>query len=162
VGRIEMAYTILVRDARRYKFDDVGLRLYVALEASPFVVDVVDGGPSRSGHRVLLRTVRLRAPRPYCGQHPGPCEFPGRARRRSRCLEWGDWVAFNAIVNDVLDALGCDADAWSTPPDVSGKFWVRRGGRRRVRYDWTEEEHRGRVFRVWNRGTPDQFIREGG
>lgn len=114
----------------------------------------------KAGWIVELHPIRLRELKLYCGQHPGECELG--ARRRSRCLEWDDWVEFNGLVNDVLDAEKALACVWSVPPELLSqgkKFWIRRGEEgRRVRYDWVESPGpHGRVRRVWNAGTSDQF-----
>lgn len=80
---------------------------------------------------ILLRRIRLEEPKPYCGQHPGSCEFPNRKKPTSRLLEWDDWVEFNNRVNAVLDSKNIDADVWSLPHDVKGKFWIRKDNRAR-------------------------------
>jgi hypothetical protein len=113
--------------------------------------------------------VRLQKAKPYCGQHPGECQAGPfgfeRPKRSGSWLEWDDWVAFNDLVNDVLDGLRACAEVWSVPPEIMDKgkkFHIRRGRARRVRWDWTEE-HRGglgRPVRVWNHGSPDQFQAE--
>ena len=77
-------------------------------------------------------------------------------------LQWNDWVAFHAIVNDVLDRLDVTADVWTNPSETLStgkKFWIRKDNRRRVRFDWSEQWRGGLNFplRVWNAGTPDQF-----
>jgi hypothetical protein len=114
-------------------------------------------GSRKLGHIIELRRVRLLTPKPYCGNHPGECAVGGPKKTMSY-LEWDDWVRFHAVVNDVLDSLGADADVWSTPQDVKGQMWIRKGTSRRVRYDWEESFNRfGLPLRVWNQGTPDQF-----
>lgn len=112
------------------------------------------------GEEIGVQKVRLTVAKPYCGQHPGECVLGG-PKRKARFLEWEDWVAFHALVNDVLDAWKVGADVWSTPLDAldkGRKMWIRRGTARRVRYEWEEGPGRfgGRV-RIWNHGTPDQF-----
>lgn len=113
-----------------------------------------------NGYDIHVKPIRLRAAKPYCGQHPGEC-LVGGPRRKGRWLEWEDWVEFNGLVNDVLDQLQVSADVWSVPPekmDQGSKMWIRRGTKRRVRYDWDERETGGfRPIRVWNHGTDDQF-----
>lgn len=114
-------------------------------------------GSRKEGHILELRRIRLAKPKPYCGQHPGPCAVVfGKKKPVSTYLEWDDWVRFHKMVNDILDLLQADCDVWSTPHDCKGPMWIRKGAERRVRYDW---EQRGN-FRVWNQGTPDQFIKE--
>jgi hypothetical protein len=85
---------------------------------------------------VVVKGVRLRHKRDYCGQHPGPCvatPFP-RPHRRSSCLQGADWVGFNRLINDLCDEGGWAVDAWSTSTEFSGKMRIRLGTRRRTRY----------------------------
>jgi len=113
------------------------------------------------GWQFNVERVRL----PYCGAHPGPCAVPfGGPRKMAshKYLEWDDWVAFHALVNDVLDRLEVTVDAWTNPRELlstGSKMWIRRDNQRRVRFDWTEQYRGGisRPFQVWNAGTPDQF-----
>lgn len=105
--------------------------------------------------------VRLVELRLYCGNHPGECELG--ATRKSRCLEWDDWVEFHGVVNDVLDAttivhpITLQTEVWSNPQDAKGRFWIRKNNERRMRYDWEEVPWGLRTMRIWNTGTPDQF-----
>jgi len=108
---------------------------------------------SWKGCQITLRKVRLRKAKPYCGQHPGPCDAGG-PKGNSTHLEWDDWIAFNNLVNDELDADYTIADVWSTPFDVKGRMWIRKGDRRRVLWDY---EERPGGLRIWNVGTDDQF-----
>jgi hypothetical protein len=116
-------------------------------------------GSRKPGFVIELRRVRLDVKKPYCGNHPGPCEAGG-PKMKATYLEWDDWVRFHGIVNDCLDTLGFDADVWSTPQDCKGRFWMRKGRTRRVRYDYTETVRFGRPLRLWNPGTDDQFVSE--
>lgn len=113
-----------------------------------------------------LSRVRLRTAKPYCGQHPGQCfvgPFGDRPKRRTRWLEWDDWVDFHALVNSVLDQLGLSADAWTNPPERLSKgkrMFVRRkdlGARKK--YEWEDDWSKGgfRPIQIWNHGTEDQF-----
>ena len=54
--------------------------------------------------------------------------------RRTRALSWSDWVEFNEIVNQVLDALGVSANV-ST---LGNKFIVRRGKKAYTEDDWRD------------------------
>ncbi len=131
------------------------------LASSPFVATIRVGMGSKDRSCVLLKPVRLRARKPYCGNHPGPCEVLGARKKNATYLEWDDWVAFHEIVNATLDVLGVEADVWSTPTDVQGKMWIRRGNKPRVRWDWEETYNSmGRAVRIWNTGTPDQFAQD--
>jgi hypothetical protein len=143
------------------------------LESSRFTAGLeIVASPARAyGSGIVVRPVRLRQAKPYCGQHPGECQVPfggaDRPKRKARYLEWEDWVEFNGVLNDVMDKLGVKADAWSVPMeaiDKGKKMYIRRiENGRRHRYEW-EEEYRGdlggRSIRIWNHGTPDQFVQE--
>jgi hypothetical protein len=159
-----MPYTIAFRGDR----DPAKVRAWIlaALESSPFTATLeIAPGPTRAySGSLIVKPVRLRESKLYCGQHPGECLVG--AKRRSRCLEWDDWVAFHAVVNDVLDARKVDADAWTNPMealDKGKKMWIRRGLARRERYDWFDDpkDVHGGVFRnvrrIWNHGSADQF-----
>jgi hypothetical protein len=41
-----------------------------------------------------------------------------------------EWAKFNTWMNDTLDKEVVIADVWSTPFDVKGRLWIRRGERR--------------------------------
>jgi hypothetical protein len=159
-----MPYTIALRGDRDP--DKVRRLILAALEASPFTATLtVASGPTRAyTGSLIVKPVRLRTAKLYCGQHPGSCI--AEPKRRSRCLEWDDWVAFHAVVNDVLDAHGVDADAWTCPMekmDHGRKMWIRRGLSRRVAFDWHDDpnDRHGGIFRnpirIWNHGSADQF-----
>lgn len=133
------------------------------------IVKRIEARAAREGHfRPRLEIVggeihvkvRLTAPKPYCGQHPGECAVGG-PRRKGTWLEWDDWVDFNDLVNDVLDGLRACAEVYSIPPetmDKGKKFYVRRGRARRTRWEWHERATGyGVPIRVWNHGSPDQF-----
>jgi hypothetical protein len=114
-------------------------------------------GPSGFGG-----AVRLTAPKPYCGNHPGPCvinPFFTTPKRRSSTLEWDDWVQFHTLVNGVLDRLQVAANVWTNPQDAKGRMWIRKGMSARVRWDYTEEYNRYRYnpTRHWNTGDASQF-----
>lgn len=145
-----MAYTILIQDVSDPSRVEKALQVRVSL--SPFVAST-----KVSSCKILISSVRLREAKSYCGQHPGPCAVGG-PKKKSRYLEWNDWVAFNNMVNDVLDQLNVKAEVWSTPAediDKGRRFWVRRGLKRRVRWDWTQGD--SPIQRTWNHGSPDQF-----
>jgi hypothetical protein len=100
--------------------------------------------------------------KPYCGNHPGEClvnPFTGPTKKpNATYLEWDDWVKFHAFVNRVLNRFKTNANVWSTPMDVRGKMWIRKGTSPRINWDWEERlDNYGRIVRDWNQGTPDQF-----
>lgn len=118
------------------------------------------GTPGHRSHGFVftLQKVRLIEAKPYCGQHPGECVVGG-PKKKTKYLEWDDWVAFHSIVNDALK--GITADVWSLPLDTRGKMWIRKGLRRRVKFDYDETVNGyGRPVRIWNEGTDDQFAAE--
>lgn len=150
-------YTIKLETAAQAEQVKASLATAVAADGR-FKVEIDRG---KSDREVALRKVRLAAKKPYCGQHPGECEvnpFRGVEKKKNGTwLEWDDWVAFHGLVNDVLDALAFPADVWSTPQETSGKMWIRRFGKRRVRYEWEDDYASGRRQQKWNLGTADQF-----
>jgi len=111
------------------------------------------------GKLIEVRSVRLVTPKPYCGQHPGPCELNGRKKRTTRFLEWDDWVAFHNVVNDVLDKLHVSADVFTRPMETVGTMYMRKADwGRRTEYDYElGVNNYGRTIQKWNLGTRDQF-----
>ncbi len=154
-----MPYTI--RIAADANFTEVLAKLTALTPEYRFRADTVLVTVRKVEYRdIQLTHIRLVEAKPYCGQHPGECALGG-PKRRGKWLEWDNWVAFNGLVNDALDALGVSADVWSRPPermDVGRKMWVRRGVRRRYQYDWYTDYIGGREVRVWNHGSDDQFM----
>lgn len=111
-------------------------------------------------HKIEITRVRLKKAKPYCGNHPGPCVADGRKKPNTTFLEWGDWVAFHAIVNAILNIPVFEADVWSLPQDVAGKMWIRKNNQPRLRWDYEDQTPPGAFHprRIWNVGTPDQFL----
>ena len=107
-----------------------------ALARSRFTATLVD---ERHGRWFVLNIydVRLRQKKDYCGNHAGPCLVREKRHFETRYLEGADWVAFNDMLNDVLDRLEAAADV------ASGHCTVRRGRRRRVHY--------GANGQIWDR-----------
>jgi hypothetical protein len=107
----------------------VAAGLVEMLESSRFagVVQVLTCNRVGRPNRITVTQVRLRAPKPYCGAHPGAC-LVERPHRNLRFLEGADWIAFNDLVNTVLDRLDVDADVGSSVCNI------RRGRCRRVAY----------------------------
>ena len=110
---------------------------------------------------IRVKPVRLAKKKPYCGNHPGECivnPFLGPQKKKNATyLEWDDWVKFHNLVNKALNRFRACADVWSTPRDVKGKMWIRKGIKARVRYDYDNYFSLGREVREWNPGTEDQF-----
>jgi hypothetical protein len=153
-----MAYTIRVKGVPVH---EVVNHITERLSTTPFTARLeVDS----RGRDIIVKPVRLRASKLYCGQHPGECLVG--AKRKSKCLDWDDWAAFHGLINDALDDLKIEAEAWTTPMepiDKGRKMWVRRDNKRRERWDWHDDpnDRYGGIFRnvnrIWNHGSPDQF-----
>lgn len=156
-----MAYTITFKKASptQGKVLDY-LRARMAKEGR-FTATLAIGVDRRLRPIILVQNVRLVKAKPYCGNHPGPCEvnpYFNPPKKVMTHLEWDDWVRFHGLVNRVLNRFRVEADVWSQPRDVKGKFWIRRGKVARVRYEYDSDYSGGRELRIWNKGTPDQFV----
>lgn len=81
---------------------------------------------------IVILKVRLRESKPYCGNHAGPCQINTlvgpQPHMRLRYLEGLDWVSFNDMLNDCLDALNIEAKVWSMICNI------RKGRLRRTEY----------------------------
>lgn len=155
-------YTIQILRGGLTKQVAVLAALEARIAKSRFRATINLGVDSKARCCLYIKPVRLRTKKPYCGNHPGECQvnpFTGPTKKpNATYLEWDDWVAFHKLVNATLNRLHTHADVWSTPADVRGKMWIRKGTLPRVRWDWTEDMDRyGRAVRTWNQGTPDQF-----
>jgi hypothetical protein len=109
---------------------------------------------------ILLPAIRLKVPKPYHGYTPGAEErynerHRGKPRNR-RIPEHDDWVEFNNLVNDVLDHFEASANVFSKPWG-NHLLWIRKGARRRERYDPVETETTWGSAVSVNPGTDDQF-----
>lgn len=104
---------------------------------SRFTATVSSRNHYRYNECIEIRNVRLIKAKPYCGNHPNACVVTFREKRhnKSKFLEGADWVEFNDFVNDQLDALNASADVFSSPQEVRGLLWIRRGTKRRLRYE---------------------------
>lgn len=114
---------------------------------------------------IELRGIRLMASRPYCGNHPGPCDAANPHARfnkdgskpKSKALEAADWIKVHAAVNDWLDTMSGPSLAYTEGADCDGnKMYVRRVGQRRVRWDYVEirRPRGGLPLRMWLSGKP--------
>jgi hypothetical protein len=91
---------------------------------------------------VMLRGIILKSSKEYCGQHAFACEIanPGRAllgvkERKGKWLEGADWVAFNDMVNDILDLMNNPtADVWSDARNRDKGIVIRQGRDRCIEY----------------------------
>jgi hypothetical protein len=158
-------YTIKLLRGGLDKRDQVIKALTERLEKSRFTATLT---PSTTRDRageypaILVKPVRLRQAKPYCGQHAGECQinpFTGPRRKpNAKYLEFEDWVAFHGVVNAVLNRLRVHADVWSDPLETRGRMWIRKDTKARVRYDYdTDYDMYGRAVHTWNLGTDDQF-----
>lgn len=121
-----MAYQVEILPGTRRRPSTVANRLHLALRNTRFTCDV----RLESSRVIRLDPVRLFEKKDYCGNHPGPCLVGGgRPHRHYPYLEGADWVAYNDLINTVLDRLGVVANVRSTV------CVVRKGLRRRIRYD---------------------------
>lgn len=77
-------------------------------KAHGFVFEIKGAGSS-----VQLRKVRMRR-----SSTTRPCY-----------LSKEQWVLFHRLVNEALDQARALADVWSTPFDVKGRYWIRKGHR---------------------------------
>ena len=73
-----------------------------------------------------------------------------------------DLSILHEIVNDVLDRLEVTADVWmrvSYPLTSGTRLWIRKNGRRRIRYDVRAQVRGGvsKPIEVANAGSEDQF-----
>lgn len=172
-----MAYTIKINSLDESICQDIKTSLEQAIKNDGrFTAQISFGGyqalGSREGSRkrgytLILKRIRLTQKKPYCGQHPGEClvnPLVGPTKKiNATYLEWDDWVAFHSVVNDVLDAGNIDADVWSLPLEIKGRMWIRKGLKRRISYDYTDDydnswsRSTGLPQRIWNEGTADQF-----
>lgn len=99
-----MAYTIqLTKQGAAHVVAAIRQRL----DTSPYYV----GHYRVNGREIVLQAVRTKGKKPM---HLTPEE----------------WESFNRLINDVLDSEQVIADVWSTPFDVKGRLWIRRGERR--------------------------------
>lgn len=128
--------------------------LDVMLAASRFTACVTVASLRRTEIGLKIKTVRLRNAKDYCGAHPGPCQVTGKKHTKAKYLEGLDWVGFNAMINDLLDATTVNAVVFSfNRESLTPKYYVRRGYLRRVAYPY---EYSGR-FAHWTQGGDPAF-----
>lgn len=99
-----------------------------------FTCDITIGPQRRGRNDIEIRMIRLTTAKPYCGNHPGPCRGTKKAKRNY--LEWADWIAFNDLINDVLDKWGITADVRALR-----NLCIRNGPDRRIHYGWVRDKH---------------------
>ena len=114
-----------------------------AIERSRFTaqIEAANYSPKHKfakGGIIEIKGVRKRQRSDYCGNHPGECvinPFVERPHKKHTFLEGSDWVEFNDIVNDLLDALTVAADVYSEPLETKGRLYIRLGRERAVHYN---------------------------
>lgn len=114
---------------------DVRLILDVAVEASRFTAKIT----GNYGGSLEIKMVRLRVRKSYCGNHPNECvinPYIGEQKHKvCRFLEGADWVEFNDLLNDALDAGGISCVIFSRPLEIKERLMVRKGTMRRTAYN---------------------------
>lgn len=100
------------------------------------------------GPSLKILSPRLRRKKFYCGQHAGPCQatFFAKRHKLGSWLEGADWVGFNDMLNDALDAHSIEADIWSERESI-GRLYVRQGRRRCRSYMADDSVGRGQHWR---------------
>lgn len=131
---------IVVQDGTRV--GDIKTALGHAMDLSPFTCEV----RIKSEKIVTLHNIRLKHKKRYCGSHPNFCEVEGG--RMGTWLEGADWVAFNDLLNDVLDILDVKANVSSTI------CILRKGKLRRIHYGSHETGLVNQPYE-WNRDEDD-------
>jgi hypothetical protein len=121
-----MAYSIALPPDDPRKAQRVYSAIQRVIDSSRFCCDM-SMKTARRSISIEFRNVRLSTSKPYCGNHAGPCLRGGRDRK-GNWLEGRDWVSFNDMLNDVLDALRISANV------ASSVCVVRIGRKRCVRY----------------------------
>jgi hypothetical protein len=139
-----------VKCKSRDRESDVFTALVFAIRKSRFTAEL----EYDKKYGIKLYNIRLKRAKPYCGQHPGPCValFP-RPHRNHRYLEGLDWVGWNQMLNDVLDKMEVEADAFSfNRESLTPRYFIRRGRLRRLKYPY---EYRGN-FAHWTQGSIEE------
>lgn len=135
------------------RLSEIRHKVWEAVEKSRFRATVeIDDHKGKTGVKVSV--VRLRRRKGYCGAHPGPCLVNRGRHPVNSILEGLDWVGFNHLINDVLDALGVDCNVFTyNRESLTSKYMIRRGRERRVGYPF---EYRG-DFAHWTQGHDFDF-----
>lgn len=108
-------------------------------------------------NKVTIHDVRLINKKDYCGNHPFACPVrpyqPHKPHKHTKHLEGADWVAFNDMINDVLDAMNVSANV------ASSLCIIRKGEKRRVEYDGHKLGNG--IDSEWNRDSMEYEDRRG-
>ena len=67
-------------------------------------------------NKITIHDVRLKEKKHYCGNHPFSCPVTPwkKPHKKLNYLEGADWVAFNDLINDILDSLRISANVASS------------------------------------------------
>lgn len=157
-----MAYTIQFLDNKPAKFEKVFNELPLRFEKDGRFKAQFQKSETKTSkitlQTIVISKVRLTKNKEYCGNHPGECPISNEPKKKMSFLEWEDWINFNNIINKILNKFKVNANVWSEPQDVKGKFWIRKGKNPRLIYNWTEEYNRfGTPIRIWSNGTDTEF-----
>lgn len=131
--------------------------LFEAFESSRFKVNLFE---NPKPNRWFLRYVLLRKSKPYCGSHPFACPNTGvhRPDKRQKFLEGADWVAFNDMLNDVLDRENVSALVYlrlrERVQGESDKMYIRKENFRRTSYEGKPASPFSK-FSVWEPDSPN-------
>ena len=120
------------------------------ISTSRFIADVEYTKGKYRGLKIV--NVRLKKSKPYCGNHPGECEFMGDLSKKRTFLGGADWVEFNDLLNDTLDFYKISANIRSVV------CIVRKGSLRRTHY-WMFRPKLGRTLQ-WNYDEGDRYYTE--
>ncbi len=105
------------------------------------------------GKAIKITNVRLFRKKAYCGNHPKACErLHDGPHRKGNWLEGADWVEFNDLVNDVIDAQGAEANV------ASSVCIIRKGALRRMNYDGNKQFGNGTWASDKDDENPDHWM----
>lgn len=124
-----MSYQINLNKENFEKIWSVIDELRRVVNKSRFTVEIC-----RVKKKIYLGNIRLKESKGYCGNHAGPCRFTGGKHRKLKYLEGADWVAFNDMINNMLDKLQIKCNAGSSTCNI------RKGFARRINYTSTDRD----------------------
>lgn len=158
----QMAYTVKIIEAPETVVSNPHAFLYGLvqfLEATRFLITECQVWPDKPRCKAFLTLskIRLKASKPYCGNHPGPCALSGhRPEKKGRSLEGADWISFNEAVNSYLDTHQVEALVTSRPLELRKPLIIRKGRLRRVHYGCSYPFANGNA--VWEaEGLPQDY-----
>ena len=138
-----MKITRIKKDGQDYSNTELGMLIRQATNNSRFKFDM----SYVYRNKLNLSKIRLKTNKEYCGSHPDSCEIDNGPSRKGNFLEGADWVEWNDMLNNILDANGIGANI------KSSVCWVRKGTHRRIAYH-SHMPNFGRN-RQWNMDEPE-------